>query len=63
MYIHAIRSSSTIVSIGRKLGIGPGLSLLLLLNRGGRVGSLRLLASLTQALHIPILLPSVARPI
>jgi len=49
------------VSIGRKLGIGPRLSLLLLLNRGGRVRSLRLLASLIQALYIPILLPSVAR--
>ena len=63
MYMRVIRSSSTIVSIGRKLGIGPRLSLLLLLNRGGRVRLLRLLASLIQALHIPILLPSIAKPI
>src|SRR6266568_6775104 len=63
MYICAIRSSSTAVSIGKKPGTGPGLSLLLSLNRGGRVGYLRLSASLMQALHIPILLPSVARPI
>ena len=51
------------VSIGKKLGTGPRLSLLLLLNKGGRVGFLRLSASLMQALYIPILLPSVARPI
>ena len=63
MYMHAIRNSLTVVNISRKLGTGPGLSLLLSLNRGGRVGSLRLLASLMQALYIPILLPSVARPI
>jgi len=31
--------------------------------RGERVGFLRLLASLIQALYIPILLPSIARPI
>src|SRR6266702_5690132 len=63
MYMYAIRSSSTAVSIGRKLGTGPRLSLLLLPNRGGRVRSLRLSASLMQALHTPILSPSVARPI
>src|SRR6266568_9217904 len=63
MYTRVIRSSSTAVNIGRKPGIGPGLSPLLSLNRGGRVGSLRLLASLIQALYIPILLPSIARPI
>src|SRR6266567_8309617 len=63
MYICAIRSSSIAVSIGKKLGIGPRLSLLLSLNRGGRVRSLRLSASLIQALYIPILLPSIARPI
>src|SRR6266567_4250876 len=63
MYMCAIRSSSTAVSIGRKLGIGPRLSPLLLLNKGGRVRSLRLSASLMQALHTPILLPSIARPI
>jgi hypothetical protein len=51
------------VSIGRKLRIDPRLSSLLLLNRGGIVRSLRLLASLMQALYIPILPPSVARPI
>ena len=51
------------VSIGRKLGTGPGLSSLPLLNREGRVRSLSLSASLIQTLHIPILLPSVARPI
>ena len=51
------------VSIVRELGIGPRLSPLLLLNRGGRARSLRLLASLTQALYILILLPSIARPI
>ena len=51
------------VSIGRKLGIGPRLSPLLLLNRGGRVRYLRLLAFLIQALYISILLPSIARPI
>src|SRR6266568_8998106 len=61
--MRVIRSSSTAVSIGRKPGIGPGLSPLLLLNRGGRVKSLRLLASLIQALYTPILLPSIARPI
>src|SRR6266699_4658814 len=61
--MYAIRSSSTAVSIGRKPGIGPRLSPLLSLNRGGRVGSLRLLASLMQALYTPILSPSVARPI
>src|SRR6266702_3028293 len=58
-----IRSSSTAVSIGRKPGTGPRLSLLLSPNRGGRVRSLRLSASLIQALHTPILLPSIARPI
>src|SRR6266702_998574 len=63
MYTHVIRSSSTPVSIGRKLGTGPRSSPLLSPNRGGRVGSLRLSASLTQALHTPILSPSVARPI
>src|SRR6266567_556414 len=63
MYICAIRSSSIAVSIGKKLGIGPRLSLLLSLNRGGRVRSLRLSASLMQALYILILSPSVARPI
>src|SRR6266702_1929080 len=63
MYTHVIRSSSTAVSIGRKPGTAPGSSLLLLLNRGGRVQSLRLSASLMQALHTPILSPSVARPI
>jgi hypothetical protein len=52
-----------VVSIGRKPGIGPRLSPLLLLNKGGRVRSLRLLASLMQALYTPILLPSIARPI
>jgi hypothetical protein len=52
-----------VVSIGRKLGIGPGLSQLLSPNRGGRVGSLRLSASLMQALYIPILSPFIARPI
>src|SRR6266702_2054197 len=63
MYTRAIRSFFIVVSIGRKLGTDLGLSLLLLPNRGGRVGSLRLLVSLMQALHIPILSPSVARPI
>jgi len=63
MYMRVIRSSSTAVSIGRKLGIGPRLSLLPLRNREGRAGFLRLLASLIQALHTLILLPSVARPI
>src|SRR6266567_1013529 len=63
MYTRVIRSSSTAVSIGRKLGISPRLSPLLLLNRGGRVRSLRLSASLMQTLYIPILLPSIARPI
>src|SRR6266700_3932655 len=63
MYTRAIRSSSTAVSIGRKPGIGPRSSPLLSPNRGGRVGSLRLSASLMQALHTPILSPSVARPI
>src|ERR1700726_3625579 len=43
--------------------MGPRLSPLLSLNRGGRVRYLRLLASLMQALHTPILSPSVARPI
>ena len=61
MYTRAIRNSSTAVSIGRKLGIGPRLSPLLSLNRGGRVRSLRLSASLIQALYTPILSPSVAR--
>src|SRR6266700_3600506 len=61
MYTYIIRSSSTAVSIGRKPGTGPRLSPLLSPNRGGRVGSLR--ASLMQALHIPILSPSIARPI
>ena len=63
MYTRAIKSSSTAVSIGKKPGIGPRLSPLLLLNRGGRVGSLRLLISLIQALYTPILSPSIARPI
>src|SRR6266568_2585800 len=63
MYTHAIRSSSTAVSIGRKPGTGPRSSPLLLPNRGGRVRSLRLSASFMQALHTPILLPSIARPI
>jgi hypothetical protein len=48
--MHAIRSSSTAVSIGRKLGIGPGLSLLLSLNRGGRVEPL--LLAMTVYLYI-----------
>jgi len=61
--MRAIRSSFTAVSIGRKLGTGPRSSPLLLPNRGGRVRYLRLLASLMQALYIPILSPSVARPI
>jgi len=52
-----------VASIGKKSEIGPRLSLLLLLNRGERVKSLRLLASLIQALHIPILSPFVAKPI
>src|SRR6266567_8548236 len=63
MYTRVIRSSSTAVSIGRKPGIGPRLSPLLLPNRGGRVRSLRLSASLMQALYTPILSPSIARPI
>src|SRR6266704_3239143 len=63
MYTCVIRSSFTAVSIGRKPGIGPGLSPFFPLNRGGRVGSLRLSASLMQALHTLILSPSVARPI
>jgi len=63
MYTRVIRSSSTTVSIGRKPGTGPGSSPLLSPNRGGRVRYLRLSASLMQALHIPILSPSVARPI
>src|SRR6266700_8434752 len=63
MYTRVIRNSSTVVSIGRKPGIGPRSSPLLLLNREGRVKSLRLLASLMQALHTPILLPSITRPI
>src|SRR6266568_906959 len=63
MYTRAIRSSSTAVNIGRKPGIGPRLSPLLSPNRGGRVGSLRLLASLIQALHTLILSPSITRPI
>src|SRR6266702_5588216 len=63
MYTHTIRSSSTAVSIGRKLGTGPRLSPLLSPNKGGRVGSLRLSASLIQALYTPILSPSIARPI
>ena len=46
MYIRIIKNSFTTVNIGRKLGIGPRLSLLLLLNRGGRVGSLKLLVFL-----------------
>jgi len=41
MYMRVIRSSSTAVSIGRKPGIGPKLSPLLSLNRGGRVRFLR----------------------
>ena len=61
--MHAIRSSSTAVSIGRKPGIGPRLSLLLSPNRERRVGSLKLLVSLIQALHTPILSLSVAKPI
>src|SRR6266702_4633351 len=61
--MRVIRSSFTAVSIGRKPGTGPGLSLLLSPNRGGMVGSLRLSASLMQALYTPILLPSVAKPI
>ena len=61
MYMRVIRNSSTTVSIGRKPGIGPKLSLLLSLNRGGRVRFLRLLASLIQALYTPILLPFIAR--
>ena len=51
------------VSIGRKLGTGPKLSPLLLPNREEKVRFLRLLASLMQALYIPISLPSIARPI
>jgi hypothetical protein len=61
--MYVIRSSSTIVSIGKKLGIGPKLSLLLSPNKKGSIRSLRLLASLIQALYTPILLPSIARPI
>ena len=41
-----MKSSFIAVSIGKKLEIGPRLSPLLLLNRGGRVKSLKLLASL-----------------
>ena len=41
-----IKSSSTAVNIGKKLGIGPKLSLLLLLNREGSTEFLKLLASL-----------------
>jgi len=51
------------VSIGRKSGTGPRLSPLLSPNKEGRVGSLRLLMSLIQALHTPILSPSIAKPI
>src|SRR6266702_5121527 len=63
MYTRAITSFFTAVSIGKKPGIGLGLSPMLSLNRGGRVGSLRLSASLIQALHTPILSPSIARAI
>jgi hypothetical protein len=52
-----------VVNIGKKLGIGFRLNLLLSLNREGSAGFLRLLASLIQALYTPILSPSVARPI
>ena len=61
--MRAIRSFSIAVSIGRKLGIGPRLSPLLSLNRGGRVGFLRLLAFLIQALYMSILSLFIARPI
>src|SRR6266568_7433168 len=63
MYTRAIRSSSIAVSIGRKPRTGLGSSPLLSPNRGGRVGFLRLSASLMQALYTPILSPSIARPI
>jgi len=63
MYTRAIRNSSIIVSIGRKLKIGLRLSLLFSPNKKGKVRSLRLLASLMQALYTPILLPSIAKPI
>jgi hypothetical protein len=46
MCIYIIRSSSTAVSIGKKLKTGLGLNLLLSLNREGGAGFLRLLASL-----------------
>ena len=58
-----VRSSSTTVSIGKKLGTGSRLNLLLLLNKEGSAGSLKLSASLIQALYIPILLLFMARPI
>ena len=51
------------VNIGKKLGIGPKLNLLLLLNKKGSAKSLKPLMSLIQALYTPILLPFVARPI
>jgi hypothetical protein len=63
MYIYVIRNFFTAVSIGRKLGIDFKLSLLLSLNRGEMVKSLRLLVFLIQALYTPILSPSIARPI
>jgi hypothetical protein len=58
-----IRSSSTAVSIDKKLGIGPKLSLLLSLNKEGSIRFLKPSASLIQALYIPIPSPSMARPI
>ena len=58
-----IRSSFIAVSIGKKLGIGPRLNLLLSLNKEKSTRSLKLSASLIQALYIPILSLSVARPI
>ena len=51
------------VSIGKKPKIGPRLSPLLLLNRGKKVRSLKLLVSLIQALYTPILLLTIASPI
>jgi hypothetical protein len=57
--MRAIRSSSTAVSIGKKLGIGPRLSPLLLLNRGGiRLANKQAKQALTPRLAcLPILEP------
>ena len=63
VYIYIIRSSSTTVNIGKKPEIDFRLNLLLLLNKKGSPRSLKLLVSLIQALYIPILLLSIARPI